>query len=43
MISDRPSRIQRETVLGWFDGRSGFLDAHRTDEDLDLIAPLVLE
>jgi putative transposase len=40
--SSKPSRIQRETVLDWFDGRAGFEDAHVAD-DVDPTAPLVAD
>jgi putative transposase len=30
--STKPSRVQRATVLGWFDGRVGFEDGHLVDD-----------
>ena len=43
ILSDRPSRIQREAVLDWFDGRVGFETTHNMHPDETLIEPLILE
>ena len=43
MLSDRPTKIERDEVLAWFNGRSAFADAHTTPVDEKLIEPLLLE
>jgi REP element-mobilizing transposase RayT len=34
IVSNRPTRIQRETVLEWFGGVSPFIEAHRKEVDV---------
>ena len=29
ILSERPARVRRETVLAWFDGRAAFVEAHQ--------------
>ena len=41
ILSSQPTRIQRATVLDWFDGRPGFEEAHDTLVDGSPIEPLV--
>lgn len=43
MLSDKPTRLSRDEVLVWHDGRSHFTDAHAAEQDNQLIAPLLLE
>jgi len=43
ILSQQPTRIMRETVLDWFDGRVGFMDAHGVSAEVESIAGLVLE
>ena len=43
ILSDRPTNINRDEVLAWYNGRSQFADAHATEQDTKLIAPLLLE
>jgi len=33
LLSSRPTRVQRDTVLAWFDGPDAFMDAHLLDVD----------
>jgi putative transposase len=40
-LSDKPTRLNRDDVLGWFDGTEGFSTAHRQEADMRLLAPLV--
>ena len=40
-LSDQPTRLQRDEVLGWFDGPQGFAMAHRQQADARLLAPLI--
>ena len=40
-LSDQPTRLQREEVLGWFDGPQGFAIAHRRQPDTRLFSPLI--
>jgi hypothetical protein len=43
IISDQRTRIERDTVLAWFEGRTRFMEAHIRDADLDDIRPLTIE
>ena len=43
MLSDSPTKIERDEVLEWFNGRLHFADAHATEQDEKLIAPLLME
>ena len=43
MLSDNPTKIERDEVLEWFNGRFQFTDAHATEQDEKLIAPLLME
>lgn len=42
-LSDKPTRLQRDDVLAWFNGPEGFKMAHRHQADTHLLAPLVPE
>ncbi|MBX2930125.1 MAG: hypothetical protein KF852_20000 [Saprospiraceae bacterium] len=42
-LSDKPTRLKREEVLGWFGGRKAFEDFHRQEHDLDDMNDLLLE
>jgi hypothetical protein len=41
ILSDVPTRVQREAVLDWFCGRVGFEELHRTEADEATIKSLV--
>jgi REP element-mobilizing transposase RayT len=43
LLSDRPTRVQRDAVLGWFGDRGALADAHRFDIDQASIAPLIVD
>jgi len=43
IISIKPSKIKRDTVLGWFDSQSNFIAYHREQQDLELIKLSLLE
>jgi putative transposase len=42
-LSDKPTRIQRDAVLDWFDGRAGFEAFHSSSIDELAIEPLVVD
>jgi putative transposase len=41
LISEKPTRLQRETVMNWFNGREAFIAAHQHDIDLKTISYLL--
>ena len=43
ILSQQPTRVQRDEVLEWFGGRAGFLDSHGVKVKLQPIAALILE
>ena len=43
VMSTKPTRVQRDRVLEWFGGRSGFEEAHRREVDESKIEPLIGE
>ena len=43
MLSAQVTRVQREEVLAWYQGTTGFQEAHRQWVSDRLIAPLVAE
>ncbi len=43
MLSSGATKIERDEVLDWFNGRSHFTDAHATEQDEKTIAPLLME
>lgn len=43
MLSGKPTKLNRDEVLAWYNGRSHFADAHAAEPDAQLIAPLLLE
>ena len=42
-LSDKPTRIQRDAILDWFDGRAGFEAFHSTSPNESMIEPLVAD
>jgi putative transposase len=42
-LSAKPTQLQREEVLRWFNGPEGFAMAHRREADMKVLAPLVPE
>ena len=42
-LSDKPTRLQRDEVLGWFDGAQGFTAAHQQEVDRHLLEPLIAD
>jgi hypothetical protein len=43
ILSRKPTKINRDEVLVWYDGRANFADAHSAEPDTQLIAPLLME
>ncbi len=43
MLSPKPTKINRDEVLAWYNGRFPFIAAHQTEPDPKIIAPLLLE
>jgi len=43
ILSSKPTKVQRDEVLAWYNGRSQFADAHLTEVDERLIAPLLMD
>ena len=43
VLSTRATRVQRQKVLDWFDGRTGFEQVHRLEPDEAVIEPVMLE
>jgi len=43
ILSQKPTKINRDEVLAWYNGRSQFTDAHATEPDARLIAPLLMD
>ena len=43
VLSERPTRIQRDTAMDWFGGRSAFVDSHGVKVDVNVIASVLLE
>jgi putative transposase len=43
MLSDKPTRINRDEVLAWYNGRSHFIEAHNAEPEAQLIAPLLMD
>jgi hypothetical protein len=39
ILSDKPTRMEREEVIDWFMNRANFIDAHALESDENLIAP----
>lgn len=42
-VSNQPTRLQRDQVLGWFDGAQGLVAAHQIPIDDQVLAPLTPE
>jgi putative transposase len=43
IVSTKSTKLQRNQVLGWFDGQGNFMDAHRQIIDFDFIDHLIIE
>lgn len=43
IISAKPTKLQRNQVLGWFDGQGNFVDTHRQKINFDFIDHLIIE
>jgi hypothetical protein len=43
ILADKPTKLNRDEVLAWYNGRSHFTDAHATEPDARLIAPLLMD
>ena len=43
LLAAQPTRLQREEVLGWFDGAPGFVAAHEQGSHEGRIASLIDE
>ena len=43
MISEKPSSVDRATVLNWFDGKDNFIAVHHAKFDEDQIKGLIME
>lgn len=43
ILSAKPTRLQRNRVLGWFDGVGNFVDVHRQIIDFDFIEHLIID
>ncbi|NIM93335.1 MAG: hypothetical protein GTO18_06455 [Anaerolineales bacterium] len=43
IVSDKPTHVQREAVLDWFDGQSGFEEHHSGEVDEALIEPVIVD
>jgi hypothetical protein len=41
VLSEKPTRVQRDTVLDWFNGRIGFEELHLAEADEAVIKPLI--
>ena len=43
LVSVKPTKLHRNQVLGWFDGKGNFVDTHRQIIDFDFIDHLIIE
>lgn len=43
VLSQKPTRVQRDDVLAWFDGAAAFQAAHRQTVNESLIEPLIVD
>ena len=43
ILSDKPTRLSKTAVLDWFDGAAGFVEAHQTEPDEQLIGRLIAD
>ncbi len=43
ILSEKPTKVQRDDVLEWFGGRATFVDGHIMDVDESLIEPLIID
>jgi putative transposase len=41
LISNKPTQLEREITLSWFDGRDGFINSHKSESDFGSIKYLV--
>jgi hypothetical protein len=42
-VSGKPTRVRRDAVLDWFDGRRGFEEFHCAEVDEALIEALIVD
>jgi putative transposase len=43
IVSDKPTRLQRDVVLDWFGGRVGFEELHLVEVDEEMIEPVIVD
>jgi putative transposase len=43
ILSSKPTKLNRNDVLDWYNGRSQFIAAHNAEPDRKLMAPLLME
>jgi REP element-mobilizing transposase RayT len=43
IVSTKATRVQRDIVLGWFEGQRGFEELHLVETDETLIDPLIVD
>jgi putative transposase len=43
MLSPKPTKINRDEVLDWYNGRIPFITAHEAEPEAKLVAPLLME
>ncbi len=43
LMTLKPTKVNRDEVLAWYDNRSHFAAAHAVEPDMRLIAPLLME
>jgi hypothetical protein len=43
LVSTKTTKLQRDEVLGWFDGQGNFVNTHNQIIDFDLIDHLIIE
>jgi putative transposase len=43
VISVKPTRLEREKVIGWFDSKANFINVHKQKVDLELIKDITIE
>ena len=42
-LSSTPTKVKRDTVLDWFDGKENFIQVHQTMRDFSLIERMIIE
>ena len=43
ILSMKPTKLKRNTVLGWFDGNANFIALHETKQDFENIKHIIIE